>query len=318
MFWLYILIFIGSFAILFFSSNFLVDALTKISKFIGWKEFVVSFFIMAFATTIPNFFVGIISALNKVPQLALSDVVGTNIADLTLILALAALVSKRGLSVPSRTVQGSSIFTIGVAILPLILMLDGNLSRADGVMLLIAFIIYLVWLFNKGERFRKIYNGIPDKLGRKFFLKNIFLLIFSIILLLISAQGIVKSVLFFSEYFHLPLTLIGILIVGLGTALPESSFTLQAARKGQDWMVAGDVMGSVIMTTTLVLGIVVLISPIQVSNLSPFVIGRIFLAISAIFFLIFIRTGRKITRKEALFLLGIYLTFVLVEILTQF
>ncbi|PIR02205.1 MAG: hypothetical protein CO031_00060 [Candidatus Nealsonbacteria bacterium CG_4_9_14_0_2_um_filter_37_38] len=318
MFWLYILIFIGSFAILFFSSNFLVDALTKISKFIGWKEFVVSFFIMAFATTIPNFFVGIISALNKVPQLALSDVVGTNIADLTLILALAALVSKRGLSVPSRTVQGSSIFTIGVAILPLILMLDGNLSRADGVMLLIAFIIYLVWLFNKGERFRKIYNGIPDKLGRKFFLKNIFLLIFSIILLLISAQGIVKSVLFFSEYFHLPLTLIGILIVGLGTALPESSFTLQAARKGQDWMVAGNVMGSVIMTTTLVLGIVVLISPIQVSNLSPFVIGRIFLAISAIFFLIFIRTGRKITRKEALFLLGIYLTFVLVEILTQF
>jgi len=318
MFWLYILIFIGSFAILFFSSNFLVDALTKISKFIGWKEFVVSFFIMAFATTIPNFFVGIISALNKVPQLALSDVVGTNIADLTLILALAALVSKRGLSVPSRTVQGSSIFTIGVAILPLILMLDGNLSRADGVMLLIAFIIYLVWLFNKGERFRKIYNGIPDKLGRKFFLKNIFLLIFSIILLLISAQGIVKSVLFFSEYFHLPLTLIGILIVGLGTALPESSFTLQAARKGQDWMVAGNVMGSVIMTTTLVLGIVVLISPIQVSNLSPFVVGRIFLAISAIFFLIFIRTGRKITRKEALFLLGIYLTFVLVEILTQF
>ena len=316
--WLYILIFIGSFAILFFSSNFLVDALTKISKFIGWKEFVVSFFIMAFATTIPNFFVGIISALNKVPQLALSDVVGTNIADLTLILALAALVSKRGLSVPSRTVQGSSIFTIGVAILPLILMLDGNLSRADGVMLLIAFIIYLVWLFNKGERFRKIYNGIPDKLGRKFFLKNIFLLIFSIILLLISAQGIVKSVLFFSEYFHLPLTLIGILIVGLGTALPESSFTLQAARKGQDWMVAGNVMGSVIMTTTLVLGIVVLISPIQVSNLSPFVVGRIFLAISAIFFLIFIRTGRKITRKEALFLLGIYLTFVLVEILTQF
>jgi len=318
MFWLYILIFIGSFAILFFSSNFLVDALTKISKFIGWKEFVVSFFILSFATTIPNFFVGIISALNKVPQLALSDVVGTNIADLTLILALAALVSKRGLSVPSRTVQGSSIFTIGVAILPLILMLDGNLSRADGVMLLIAFIIYLVWLFNKGERFRKIYNGIPDKLGRKFFLKNIFLLIFSIILLLISAQGIVKSVLFFSEYFHLPLTLIGILIVGLGTALPESSFTLQAARKGQDWMVAGNVMGSVIMTTTLVLGIVVLISPIQVSNLSPFVIGRIFLAISAIFFLIFIRTGRKITRKEALFLLGIYLTFVLVEILTQF
>jgi cation:H+ antiporter len=317
MLYLYILIFIGSFAVLFFSSNFLVDALTKISKFIGWKEFVVSFLIMAFATTIPNFFVDIISALNKVPELALSDVIGTNIVEFTLIVALGALVSKMGLSVPSRTVQGSALFTIGVAILPLILMLDGNLSRADGIVLLIAFIIYLAWLFNKKERFQKTYDGISDKLTLKFFLKNVFLLIFSIVLLLISAQGIVKSAVFFSEYLRLPLTLIGILIVGLGTALPEVSFTLQAGRKGQDWMVAGDVMGSVIMTTTLVLGIVVLISPIQTSVLLPFVIGRIFLVISAIFFLLFIRTGRKITRREAIFLLGVYALFVLVEILAN-
>jgi cation:H+ antiporter len=111
--------------------------------------------------------------------------------------------------------------------------------------------------------------------------------------------------------------LIGILIVGLGTALPELSFTLQAARKSQDWMIVGDVMGSVIMTSTLVLGIVALICPIKIVDFPPFAIGRIFLIISAIFFLLFIRSGRKITRREALFLLGIYITFVLVEILSK-
>jgi len=116
---------------------------------------------------------------------------------------------------------------------------------------------------------------------------------------------------------HLPLSLIGILIVGLGTALPEASFTLQAARKNQDWLIVGDVMGSVIMTATLVLGIVALICPIKIVDFSPFAIGRIFLIISAIFFLLFIRTGRKITRKEALFLLGIYIIFVIIEILTK-
>lgn len=277
----------------------------------------VSFLVMAFATTIPNFFVGIISALNKVPELALSDIVGTNITDLTLIVALSALISKMGLSVPSRTVQGSSVFTIGVAILPLILMSDGNLSRTDGIVLLSVFIIYLAWLFNKKERFQKTYDGISDKITLKFFLKSVFLFIFSIVLLLVSAQGIVKSAVFFSGHLRLSLTLIGILIVGLGTALPELFFTLQAARKSQDWMVAGDIMGSVIMTTTLVLGTVALISPIQISNLLPFLIGRIFLAISAIFFFLFIRTGRKITRKEAIFLLGIYALFVLVETLTN-
>ena len=313
----YILIFVGSFAILFFSSNFLVGGLTKLSKFIGWKEFVVSFLIMAFATTIPNFFIGIISALNKVPELSFGDVVGTNIADLTLVIALSALVSKMGLSVPSRTVQGSSLFTIGVAVLPLILIQDGTLSRLDGILLLGAFAAYIAWLFNKKERFEKIYVGASEKLTLNFFTKNIVLFFCSILLLLISAQGIVKSAVFFSGFLRLPLSLIGILIVGLGTALPELSFTLQAARKSQDWMIVGDVMGSVIMTATLVLGIVALICPIKIVDFSPFAIGRIFLIISAIFFLLFIRSGRKITRREALFLLGIYITFVLVEILMK-
>ena len=317
MFWLYILIFIGSFVILFFSSNFLVGALTKLAKFLGWKEFVVSFLIVAFATTIPNFFVGIISALNKIPELSFGDVVGTNIADLTLVIALAALVSRMGLSVPSRTVQGSSLFTIGVAVFPLILIQDGILSRLDGILLLGAFVAYIAWLFNKKERFEKIYDGASEKLTLSFFTKNMALLFCSILLLLISAQGIVKSAVFFSGFLHLPLSLIGILIVGLGTALPETSFTLQAARKNQDWLIVGDVMGSVIMTTTLVLGIVALICPIKIYDFSPFAIGRIFLIISAIFFLLFIRTGHKITRKEAVFLLGIYVIFVLVEILTK-
>jgi cation:H+ antiporter len=317
MFWLYILIFISSFATLFFSGNFLVDVLKRACKFLGWKEFVVSFFIVAFATTIPNFVVGIISALNKVPELSFGDVVGTNIADLTLIVALSALVSKAGLSVPSRTVQGSSIFTIGVAILPLILIHDGTLTRTDGILLLGAFLVYLIWLFQKRERFEKVYDGVCEPLSLRFFLKNLALLIFSIALLLLSGQGIVKSAVFFSDYFHFSLALIGILVVGLGTALPELSFTLQAARKSQDWMIIGNVMGSVIMTATLVLGTVSLICPIKIADFSPFAIGRIFLVIAAIFFLIFIRTGHKITRKEAIFLLSIYITFVLVEILIK-
>ncbi|MDP1538437.1 MAG: sodium:calcium antiporter [bacterium] len=317
MFWLYILFFISSFAILFFSSIFLVDILKRACKFLGWKEFVVSFFIVAFATTIPNFVVGIISAMNKVPELSFGDVVGTNIASLTLIVALAALVSKAGLSVPSRTVQGSSIFTIGVAILPLILIHDGTLTRTDGILLLGAFLVYLIWLFQKRERFEKVYDGVCEPLSLRFFLKNLALFIFSIALLLLSGQGIVKSAVFFSDYFHFPLALIGILVVGLGTALPELSFTLQAARKSQDWMIIGNIMGSVIMTSTLVLGTVAVISPIKIPDLSPFAIGRIFLIISAIFFLLFIRTSHKITRKEAIFLLLIYITFVLVEILSK-
>lgn len=258
-----------------------------------------------------------ISALNKVPELSFADIVGANIVDLSLVMGLAALISKAGLSAPSRTVQGSSVFTIAAALLPLILIQDGLLSRADGILLLAAFFAYLSWLFSKRERFEKIYDEISEPFSLKFFFKNIFLTLGSVLLLLISAQGIVKSAIFFADYLHLPLSLIGILIVGLGTSLPETSFVLHAARKSQDWLILGNLMGSVVITTTLVLGIVALIYPIQISDFSPYGIARVFLIISALFFLFFIRTDHKITRKEAIFLLGIYFTFVLVEILTK-
>jgi cation:H+ antiporter len=311
---IYFSIFIFSFLLLFWSSNFLVESLKKISKFLGWKEFVVSFFIVAFSTTIPNFVVDVTSAINKVSHLALGDVIGTNIVDLTLIVGISALVSKAGLSLPSRTVQGSSIFTILVAILPLILILDGELSRADGILLLSTFLIYVFWLFQKKERFEKIYDGIKEPLTLNFFLKNLLFLFFSISILLLSAQGIVKSTLFFSNLLNIPLTFIGALIVGLGTALPEFSFCFQAAKKSQDWMIVGDVMGSVILTTTLVLGTVSLISPIKNLSFSQLLVARTFLIISAIIFFVFVRSDKKVTKREGLFLIFLYFLFIFTQI----
>jgi cation:H+ antiporter len=317
MLWFYLLIFLISLALLTFSGRWLVDALSKIAKFLGWKEFVVAFFLTAFSVSLPNFFVGIISAFNKVPELSFGDVVGGNVVELTLIVALGALVSKAGLSARSRTAQGTSIFTIFMAILPLILASDGSLSRVDGFLLFLGFLGYVFWLFQKKERFEKIYNGILEPKGLKFFFKNLIIFLVSTILLLSSAQGIVKSALFFSNYFKLSLSLVGILIVSLGNSIPDVIFVSQAARKSEDWLILGDLMGGVIITATLVLGIVSLISPIKITNFPAIMIGRVFLIISVLFFFFFIRTDRKITKKEAIILLGIYLTFVVVEMLSK-
>jgi len=317
MLWLYILTFLLSCVVLAFSSNWLVDALSKIAKFLGWKEFVVACFMMAFGVSVPNFFVGVISALNGVPELSFGDVVGGNIIDLSLVIGLVALISRMGLSVPSRTVQGSSIFTIGIAILPLALISDRFLSRTDAILLFAAFFVYLFWFFSKKERFTKVYDGIQEKVNLKFFLKNLILFLLSLILLLLAAEGIVRSATFFADYLRFPLALIGILIVGLGNSLPETFFSINAARKGQDWLALGDLMGGVVVTATLVLGIVAMIHPITITDFSAIAIGRAFLVIAAILFFIFLRTERKITRKEALILLGVYIAFVLVEIFAR-
>ena len=319
MLWSYILIFLISCFLLTLSGSWLVGALTRIARFLGWKEFVVAFFVMSFAASIPELFIGITSALHKIPELSFGNIVGANVIHFTLAIALAALILK-GVEVESRTVQASSLFAVVAAILPLLLIFDRSLSRGDGILLILAFIFYVSWLFSKHERFSKIYEGTsPHPILKEFkiFLQDLGMLLGGTALLLISAEGIIRSASFFATTLNFPLPLIGILIIGLGTALPETWFCLQAARKGQSWMILGNLMGCTAVTATLVLGIVALICPIKIVDFSPFAIGRIFLIISAIFFLLFIRTGHKITRKEALFLLGIYITFVLVEILSK-
>ncbi len=314
---IYLIIFIISFFILVYSSKWLVGSLIKIAKFLGWKEFIVAFFTMAMAGAIPNLSVGLSSIFHKVPELSFAEIVGGNITDLTVAIALAALISKRGLTLASQTVQGSAIFTLIVAILPLLLIADGELSQIDGLLLILAFFIYIFWLFNKEDRFSKIYNRIKKPLGLKTAFQNIGIFIGAIILLLLAAEGIVRSATFFSTIFSLPLALIGILIVGVGNALPEIFFSIQAAKRGKDWLVVGNIMGSVIIPVTLVLGIVAFFSPIKITDFSPFAIGRFFLIFSAMFFLLFIRTNRKITKKEAIFLLFIYLFFILAEIMLK-
>ena len=310
-----IFIFIVSCGLLFVSGNFLVNALMRLARFLGWREFVMAFFVMAFAGSVPNLLVGISSALYKIPQLSFGDVVGGNVIDLTLAIALAVLIAN-GLPSESKIVQRSSIFTIVVAILPLLLILDGTLGRIDGILLISIFFFYIFWLFSKEERFKKVYeqNGEETIKEFRYFLKDLGKVLLALVLLLAAAEGIVRSASSLAVTLNLSLPLIGILIVGLGNALPEIYFAIASARKGQLRMILGNLMGSIIVPTTLVLGIVALICPIEITDFSPFAIARVFLIISALFFFFAIRSNRKITKKEALFLLGIYLLFVACEI----
>lgn len=311
----YVLIFILSCILLILSSSWLVGALLRIAKFLGWKEFVVGFFIMAVATSFPNLFIGIISAIKKVPELSFGDVMGANIFDLSLVVAVSVFISKMGLSAKSRIVQGSAIFTMAIAILPLILVMDGIISRADGIILIAVFLFYIFWIFSKRERFEKVYDG--DTISFGVFSRNLGIFLLSVLLLIVAAKGLVESSLFFVESLNIPLSLVGMLIIGIGSSLPEAFFAIQAARKGQDWLLLGDLMGGIIIVATLVLGTVALIYPIKIADFSPYFAARIFLAISAIAFMIFVRTHEKITKKEAVALILIYLVFVASEILLK-
>jgi len=230
-------LFILSGFLLLWAANWLVASITEIARYLKWREFVIAFFVMAIVSSFPNLFIGISSALQGIPELSFADIVGNSVVDLTLVAALAVFFGQ-SLRGDGPVVQRSSFFTIAIAVVPLLLILDKELSRGDGVVLLLIFVFYSAWLFSKREQYTHIFNHanpqtIAEPIMRfRTFIKNILKATTGILLLLVAAQGIVTSVLFFGDQFHIPLAIIGILVLGLGNALPEIYFTIASARHG--------------------------------------------------------------------------------------
>lgn len=311
----YIFLFFVSVFLLIFAGQKSVESLSKLSRFLNVKEFVLAFILMAFATSIPELFVGISAALNNVSELSLGDIFGANIVDLTLAIGLVVLILGK-LEIERETVKRNSIFMAIIGLLPLLLLLDGDISRIDGVVLFLAFAFYMSWLFNRKELFRKVYNDIePTLFNFKNFLKDLAIFGVSVTVLLFSSYEIIQSAIFFAEFFKIGLGIIGIVLVGAGTALPEVYFSIQAGRSSQSPMILGNLMGSIVVNSTFILGLVALIQPIKIVDFSSYEIARIFLLIAVLFFLLISRTQNKISRKEALALISIYSAFLVFEII---
>jgi cation:H+ antiporter len=312
----YIFIFLLSCFGFYVSGELIVKSLIRIAKALGWKEFVVSFLIMSLVGSLPNLFIGITSALYKTPQLSFGDVIGGNVVDLTFSVALAALFSKNGIPAKSKTIQQTIFFTLFSAALPVFLAWDGVLSRIDGIILVSVYVFYLIWLFSSKERFVKICDE-ADKQKKKIALSFVSLLkiILALVIFIVASNGIVNAANYFAIALNVPLVMIGLFIVGLGNCFPEIFFAISSARKGNDWMILGDLIGCIVVPATLVLGIVAIIYPIDLTGcMKSLEVARIFLVISLVFFFWFAKQDQSINKKEAAALLLIYILFIIAEI----
>lgn len=315
MLWFNILIFIGALFVLVRSGTWALQSLSRIARFLRWSEFIAAFILIAFVSSLPELFVGFSSALHGMPEISFGNIIGANVINLTLAVGLAVFLLG-GLQVERKIVKRDSLYTAGVALLPLILILDGVLSRLDGFILLLIFSFYLSWLFAQKERFSKVYNNNQAMKFRNF-LKDIFIFLVSVVLLFAGAELVINTAVSLAQSLNISSVLIGILFIGIGTALPETYFSIKAALWNKQEIILGNLMGAVTITSLFVLGIVALIHPIEIIDFSPYFIARIFLFLAAVFFFVFVRTGERISRKEALFLLAIYIAFVTLEILIK-
>lgn len=319
-----LLIFIVSAIVLSKSGTLIVRSLVKIAISLKLGEFVIGFLLMSLFTSMPELFISITSSIKHDSELALGTAVGSNIADLTLIIGLAVLVG-RGIKVSSESIKKNMKIMILIATIPVILMVIGkSLSRIDGIILLAVFALYLISLFKERwfyvnqideDQRKHIHSNIKYNLSKnlRISFNNYLVFLLCIGLLFGSAWTLTTSAKQLSIDLGFPEILVGLIIVAIGTSLPELTFQTKSILEKHENMALGNVFGSVVNNSTLVLGIGALINPIQ-TNLILFFTSALFMLLFAFLFMALITSKHGINWKDAMTLIIIYIFYVIIEL----
>jgi cation:H+ antiporter len=301
----HLLLLIAAALVLARSSVFLIDKLTIIAVKLRVSEYLVGFVIMAVATSIPELIVGILAALENDPNLSLGNVIGSNIANMSLVLGLAALIAG-GIRVQIQVRNREMIFTDLIGVAPLVMLLDQQLSRTEGFVLLAFFFIYMYNLIFQSREYHKVTH---DHRTDSPLWGELALFGAGLAVLVGSAQLMVEASEKLAFLLGVPMILFGIFAVALSTSLPELTTSISAALRRQSGFVMGNILGSTVANSTLVLGVTAIIQPFTVSEPLIFWPSAAVLVLTLLVLTFFIRTGYRITRKESLALILGYVAY---------
>lgn len=298
-----------SLALVIKSADFAIHYSTRLAESFKLSKYIVGFLIVAVISILPEAFISITSALEGIPSFGLGTLFGSNVADLTLVFAMVVLFASRSLKIESKIIKNRYLH-IGIMSVPILLGLNGYYSRWEGLFLIIiglAFYYYI--LKNDGYDI--------DAPRERFKITDLLLLLASMGLLLLGSHLTVKFGVNFANGLHVSPVLIGMFVVGLGTTLPELLFSIRAAKRKHDGLALGDILGTVIADATVVVGIVALINPFAFNQRIVYITG-LFMLFGTILLFHFMKTGKVLTKKEALLLILFYLLFVSAELLISY
>ena len=313
----YLLVFaIGCYALV-RSGAVLVKTLTRMAGYFKLTEYVLAFVLMTFATTLPELLVGVTSAIKGYSIVSLGNIIGSNLVNLSFILGLVAIVSK-GLKVESKIAKRDSWIIFLIALLPLLFVFDKKISRGEGFLLMIVFGWYIYHILREKDAFTHRVHHIKHEItGSDRFLKVIFVFIISAAILIASSWVIVESAREIAENLYIPLVLISLILIAFGTSLPELVFGMRAAIAKHEGLCLGNIIGSVVINSTFILGITAIIRPIQVESIKVIYIGGGFMMAAILIANLFIASKNKISWKEGLFLIVLYFAFLVAEFLLK-
>jgi cation:H+ antiporter len=300
---------IVSLAILIKAVDWAITFSSKLARIMRLSEFIISFFIVATISVMPESAISIISALRGVPEFGLGTLLGSNIADLTLVFGVVAAFSARGLKVKSEILKKDFFYLI-LLLLPVVMGIDGEFSRIDGIVLIISGIVFYATLSIESKMFTKELD--PEE--KKMMPYTLVALIASMGIILLAAYFTVHFGVAAANSIGIPPLLVSLTIIAIGSCLPELIFSLKATKTNHGDLAIGDILGTVVTDATIILGLVAVITPFTFRPEFIYLTG-LAMCLAAGLVLVFIRTDKVLSRKEGIFLLMFYIAYLVTEVL---
>ncbi len=300
------------FVVLIKSGDLLVKGASSLAFKLNISQIVIGLTVVAFGTSAPELVVNIFASIRGSTGITIGNVVGSNIANILLILGISSIISP--LIVQKNTAWREIPFSL-LATLVLIVMANdfyfsdaiNLISRSDGIILLFFFAIFMAYVFSIAKDNPPIdLNIIPMS-----YLKSAFYIISGLMGLFFGGKFIVDSAIKIALLMGISETLIGFTIVAVGTSLPELVTSAIAAKKGNADIAVGNVVGSNIFNIFWILGISALIRPLEFNIILNIELFVLLFASSLLFMTIFIGKKHKLERWEGIFFLFFYLLYIL-------
>lgn len=277
----------------------------KLAESFRLSKYVVGFIVVSFISILPEALISMNSAFEGIPEFGLATLLGSNVADLTLVFAILIIYAGRGIKIESKVLKHIRLYPFFL-LLPLVFGFNGHYSRIEGFALVLTGSLFYYFIFKNG-------TALSDTKGKgngKY--KNIFFLIFAMGMLLVGSHFTVTSATKLAHGLEVTPILIGMLVVSLGTTLPELFYSLKSVKRKDDGLAIGDILGTVLADATILVGILAFISPFFFPKEIIYVTGGFMMAASIIL-LHFMNSGRIISKKEGYLLLIFWVFYAIVE-----
>jgi cation:H+ antiporter len=291
-------------------SDRIIRYVIAISKALGLSEMAAGFILLSIITSLPELSVSIVASIAGEGGLSVGNVLGSNIANLTIILGLAILFTRKEVIVKGQSQKELVQFLFISSIIPLFIFQRGSLGPVLGIVLLILFGYFIVTVSRKTES--STFDEAPQQEEGNIAVVGVKFLV-GVALIIILSKFAVDSSVDIAGFIGLPTSIIGATIIGLGTSLPELATTVQALKKGLVSMALGNLLGSCITNITLILGVSSLLSFSEVNVVAvQSIMFYVLLSSLSVWYLV--GASERLTKKGAIFLCLIYGVFILQQV----